>query len=53
MSKVDSSDSSAEDDVNWDDTSVISIKDIATVCIPRWARVSWLMEIVGGKGMEK
>ena len=40
MSKVDSSDSSAEDDVSWDDTSVISIKDIATVCIPRWARVS-------------
>ena len=34
MSKVNSSDSSAEDDVSWDDTSVISIKDITTVCIP-------------------
>ena len=40
MSKVDSSDSSAKDDVNWDDTSVISIKDIARVYVPRWARVS-------------
>ena len=42
MSNVNSSDSSAEleDDVSWDDTSVISIKDIATVCIPRLARVS-------------
>ena len=41
MSKVNSSDSSAEDDVSWDDTSVIiSIKDIATVCVPRRARVS-------------
>ena len=53
MSKVNSNDSSAEDDVSWDDTSVISIKDIATVCVPRWARVSCVMEIVGGKGMEK
>ena len=31
MSKVDSSDSSAEDDVSWDDKSVISIKDIEFV----------------------
>ena len=53
MSKVNSSDCSAEDDVSWDDTSVISIKDIATVCVPRWARVSCVMEIVGGKGLEK
>ena len=40
MSKVNSGYSSAEDDVNWDDALLISIKDIATVCIPRWARVS-------------
>ena len=53
MSKIDSSDSSAEDNMSWDDTSVMSIKDIATVCVPRWARVSYVMEIVGGKGMEK
>ena len=40
MSKVDISDSIAENDISWDDTSVISNKDIAIVSIPRWPQVS-------------